>query len=69
MQIDPEIKNRRVPNSGLTILMLTPGFSVNLPASTSVYFNVQIPLVRDFNNNLGQSTSFVGGISHAFSVF
>ena len=69
MQIDPEIKNRRVPNSGLTILMLTPGFSVNLPASTSVYYNVQIPLVRDFNNNLGQNTIFVGGISHAFSVF
>ena len=69
MQIDPEIKNRRVPNSGLTILMLTPGFSVNLPASTSVYFNVQFPLVRDFNNNLGQNTSFIGGISHAFSVF
>lgn len=69
VQIDPTIKNRRLPNSGLTILMFTPGFTITLPSSTLLYFNVQIPVVRDFNNNLGQNTSFLAGMSHSFNVF
>ena len=70
--IDPAIKNRRVPTTGSTTLMFTPGITVqNLPfvPNTAAYVNVQIPMVRDFNNNLAQDTSFVFGITHFFNLF
>jgi len=66
------IEDRRVPNTGSTTLMFTPGITVhNLPflPNTSAYLNVQVPLVRDFNNNLAQNTSFLVGITHYFNVF
>lgn len=70
--IDPAIKNRRVPTTGSTTLMFTPGFTVQnlsfLP-QTAVYFNVQIPVARDFNNNLAQGVSYVGGITRSFNLF
>jgi hypothetical protein len=69
--LSSEIQNRGVPNTGSTILMFTPGITVqNIPGipNTSAYFNVQVPLVRDFNNNLAQSTSFLVGITHFFNA-
>jgi len=70
--IDAAIKNRRVPTTGSTTLMFTPGVTVqNIPfvPNTAMYANVQIPVVRDFNNNLAQDTSFIFGITHFFNVF
>jgi len=70
--IDPMIKNRRVPTTGSTTLMFTPGVTVqNIPfiPNTAMYANVQIPVVRDFNNNLAQDISFIFGITHFFNVF
>lgn len=70
--IDAAIKNRRVPTTGSTTLMFTPGVTVqNVPfvPNTSAFVNVQIPVVRDFNNNLAQDISFVFGITHFFNLF
>ncbi len=70
--IDAKIKNRRVPTTGSTTLMFTPGITVqNLPfaPNTAAYVNVQIPVVRDFNNNLAQDVSFIFGITHFFNLF
>lgn len=65
------IQDRDVVNTGSTMLMFTPGITVqNLPflPNTSAYVNVQVPVFRDFNNNLAQSTSFLVGITHFFNV-
>ncbi len=70
--IDTAIKNRRVPTTGSTTLMFTPGITIqNVPfvPNTAAYVNVQIPVVRDFNNNLAQDTSFIFGITHFFNLF
>ncbi|MCZ6799867.1 MAG: transporter [Nitrospirae bacterium] len=69
--LDTTIRNRMVPNTGSTSLMFTPGITVqNIPGipNTSAYINVQVPVVRDFNNNLAQNTSFLVGITHFFNV-
>ncbi len=70
--IDSAIKDRRVPTTGSTTLMFTPGVTVqNVPfiPNTAMYANVQIPVVRDFNNNLAQDVSFIFGITHFFNIF
>ncbi|RMH09417.1 MAG: hypothetical protein D6704_01295 [Nitrospirae bacterium] len=70
--LDPAIKDRRVPTTGSTTLMFSPGVTVqNLPflPQTAVYFNAQIPVVRDFNNNLAQGLSFVVGLTRNFQLF
>jgi len=66
--IDDNIKNRAVPTTGSTYFAYTPGFLINLGQSTQFYFFSQIPLARDFNNNLAQGVSFVFGITQYFQV-
>ena len=74
--IDPLIANRRVPNTGSTYLAFAPGFQVNVDGLvdsvwtkfTSFYFYAQIPVARDFNNNLAQGTSFVFGLTRSFQL-
>lgn len=66
--IDPTIKDRRVPTTGSTILMFSPGFSVNAWQGISFYFNAQIPMVRDFNGNLAQGVSYLFGFTKTFQV-
>lgn len=66
--IDPKIKNRRVPTTGSTTLMFSPGFSVNAWKGISFYFNAQIPVVRDFNGNLAQGVSYLFGLTKTFHV-
>ena len=74
--IDPDIKDRRVPNTGSTFLAFTPGFQLNInelvkqpwAQMTSLYFYSQIPVARDSNNNLAQGTSFVFGLTKSFQV-
>jgi hypothetical protein len=73
--VDPNITTRAVPTTGSTFLAFTPGFSLNVGALTDqawantmqVYFFSQIPVQADFNGNLMQSTSFMGGITKYFS--
>ena len=70
--VDAAITDRRVPTTGSTTLMFTPGITVqNIPyvPNTAAYVNIQIPMVRDFNNNLAQDTSFILGITHVFNLF
>ncbi|HEV8539941.1 MAG TPA: hypothetical protein VGQ60_02150 [Nitrospiraceae bacterium] len=66
--IDPLIKDRRVPNTGSTFLAYTPGVQINFNDTTSFYFFSQIPVVRDFNNNLAQEVSFTFGITKYFQM-
>ncbi|GIW54823.1 MAG: hypothetical protein KatS3mg082_1227 [Nitrospiraceae bacterium] len=76
IELDPNIANRRVPNTGSTYLAYTPGFQINLgslieadwASMASLYFYSQIPIARDANNNLAQGTSFVFGITKSFQV-
>ena len=64
--LDPTIQTRGVPTTGSTYLAYTPGFLISLTDRTQFYFFSQIPIVRDFNGNLAQSTSFVFGVTHTF---
>ena len=67
--IDTAIRDRRVPTTGSTTLMWTPGFTLNVLPQTALYVNVQIPVARDFNNNLAQGVSYVFGITRSFQLF
>jgi hypothetical protein len=74
--IDPAIQNRAVPTTGSTFLAFSPGFSVSLDGMidsvwtrmTSLYFHAQIPVARDSNNSLAQSTSYVFGLTRSFQM-
>lgn len=66
--LDSTIKDRRVPTTGSTTLMFSPGFSVNAWQGISFYFNAQIPVVRDFNGNLAQGVSYLFGFTKTFQV-
>lgn len=75
-EIDSAVRNRAVPNTGSSYFAYTPGFQVSLgdlisspwTEATSVYFYTQIPVARDFNNNLAQGTSFILGITKSFQM-
>jgi hypothetical protein len=64
--LDPSITNRPVPTTGSTFLAYSPGALVSIGERTQVYFFSQIPMARDFNNNLAQGISFVFGITQYF---
>ena len=74
--IDPTITTRRVSSTGSTYFAYTPGLQISLgdlvsspwTDATSVYFYTQIPISRDFNNNLAQGTSFIFGITKSFQL-
>lgn len=73
--LDSTIRNRAVPTTGSTYLAVTPGFSLHVGALTDqdwaktmqVYFYSQVPVARDFNGNLAQGLSFMGGVTKYFS--
>lgn len=67
--VDPTVLDRRMPNTGSTYLAFTPGFLVNAGEKTQFYFNAQIPVARDSNNNLVQATSFVFGLTQYVQLF
>jgi hypothetical protein len=66
--IDPVIRDRPVPTTGSTMLAFSPGFLVNLGQAVQFYFNAQIPVVRDFNGNLGPDVGFVAGFTHMVNL-
>jgi len=65
--IDPVLKRRPVPNTGSTMLALSPGISVAVGERTSLYFHAQVPIARDFNGGLQQQTSLMGGVTIALN--
>jgi hypothetical protein len=64
--LDPEIKRRPVPTTGSTMLAFSPGISVAVRQNLRAYFFVQVPLVRDFNNNLVPDVGYLAGLSMSF---
>lgn len=74
--IDQTIKNRPVPTTGSTFLAFTPGFQLSLAQMvdspwtnmTSMYFYSSIPVMRDSNNSLAQSTSYIFGLTRSFQL-
>lgn len=66
--LDGNIIDRKVPTTGSTYLAYSPGILLNLWGYASAYFIAQIPVARDFNGNLEQQLSFVGGITKTFNV-
>jgi hypothetical protein len=76
IDIDPNILDRRVPNTGSTYFAFSPGFQVSLEGLidspltkwTSVYFHSQIPIMRDSNNNLAQGISYIFGVTRSFQL-
>lgn len=67
--LNPLIRDQRVPSTGSTYLAYTPGFQINFNDTTSFYFFSQIPVARDFNNNLAQEVSFTFGLTKYFQPF
>ncbi len=66
--LDGRRLHRDVPTTGSTYLAYSPGIMLNLWDFASAYFIAQIPVARDFNGNLEQQLSFVGGITKTFNV-
>jgi hypothetical protein len=66
--LDPRITDRPVPTTGSTFLAYSPGVLFNVNNWFQAYFFAQIPLARDFNGNIEQQTSYVGGITKYFQT-
>ena len=66
--LDPTVKFRAVPTTGSTYIAYSPGIMLNLWDYASFYFIAQIPVMRDFNGNLEQQTSYVFGLSRSFQL-
>ena len=64
--LDPEIKHRPVPTTGSTMLAFSPGVTVAVRENLRAYFFVQVPLVRDFNNNLVPDVGYLARLSMSF---
>lgn len=65
--LDARVLDRPVPNTGATILMFSPGLSVEVSRAASAYFFVQVPVAQDFNGNLEQDVSYLVGVSYRFN--
>jgi hypothetical protein len=62
------IQDLRVPNTGSSFLAYTPGIMISATDTLQFYGFAQIPLVRDFNNNLAQGISFTFGVTKYFAT-
>jgi hypothetical protein len=66
--LDGTITDRPVPTTNFTHAAFSTGVLVNLWDVAQAYFIAQIPFYRDFNGNLQQATSYVGGLTKYFST-
>lgn len=66
--LDGNIIGRSVPTTDHTYVAFSTGAVINLFDFAQVYFIAQIPIYRDFNGNLQQEVSFVGGITKYFTT-
>jgi hypothetical protein len=62
------IADRFVPTTGSTMLAFSPGVTYYIRDGTAVYFNAQIPIVRDFNNNIAPDVGILAGVTHVFNL-
>ena len=66
--LDGNIIGRPVPTTDHTYLAVSTGAVVNVFDFAQVYFIAQVPIYRDFNGNLQQEVSFVGGVTKYFTT-
>lgn len=66
--LDSNVIWRDVPTTDHTLVAFSTGAVINAPFGTQVYVISQIPIYRDFNGNLEQAISFVGGITKYFTT-
>jgi hypothetical protein len=66
--LDGNIIGRPVPTTDHTYVAFSTGAVVNVFDFAQVYFIAQIPIYRDFNGNLQQDVSFVGGVTKYFTT-
>ena len=66
--LDGNIIGRSVPTTNHTLVAFSPGIVVNLFDYGQVYFIAQIPIYREFNGNLQQEVSFLGGFTKHFTT-
>jgi len=72
--VDPNVTTRRVPTTGSSFTAITPGFTLGVgqfvkyewAQMTRFYVFAQVPVARDFNGNLAQGVSYMGGITQYF---
>jgi hypothetical protein len=62
------IRDRPVPTTSSTMLAFSPGITFDIGSSTAFYFYAQIPVVRDFNNNIAPDVGYVAGRTYVFNV-
>jgi hypothetical protein len=66
--LDGNIIGRDVPTTDHTLVAWSTGLLVNVFDFAQIYFIAQIPLYRDFNGNLEQGISYVGGLTKSFAT-
>jgi hypothetical protein len=66
--LDGDIIGRSVPTTNHTLLAFSPGVVMNVFDYGQIYFIVQIPIYREFNGNLQQDVSFLGGFTKHFTT-
>jgi hypothetical protein len=66
--VDGNIIPRDVPTTNHTMVAISTGFVLNVFDLAQVYFIAQIPFYRDFNGNLEQGISYVGGVTRVLTT-
>lgn len=66
--LDGNIIGRSVPTTDHTYVAYSTGAVINVFDFAQIYFITQIPIYRDFNGNLQQEISFVGGVTKYFTT-
>jgi hypothetical protein len=66
--LDGNILDRSVPTTDHTYAAFSTGVVVDLFDFAQAYFIAQIPFYRDFNGNLQQEISYVGGFTKFFTT-
>ncbi len=62
------VLDQGVPNTGSSWFGVAPGVLFNVADTWQAYFFSQVPLLRDSNDNLAQSTSFTFGVTKYFQL-
>jgi hypothetical protein len=66
--LDGNIIGRPVPTTDHTLVAFSPGVLINAFDFGQVYVIAQIPIYRDFNGNLEQGISYLGGMTKTFAT-
>jgi hypothetical protein len=66
--LDGNVIGRSVPTTDHTYVAFSTGAVINMFDFAQLYVIAQIPVYRDFNGNLQQEISYVGGVTKAFTT-